>query len=168
MEEEKPDKNFTVKRIGGYLHKIVPILDETGKVVNNIVTPFQVELKPRDIFQIIVGAYLLAVPVAFTEEVWVLSEELPVPNVAMVGVISLFFVSCFVYSNFYRHILKENFFSFIKRVVATYGCSLLAVALFLSVIQKCPWDLDSTLAIKRIILVSFPASMSATLSDTLK
>ena len=33
----------------------------------------QFELKLHDIFQIIVGAYILAVPVAFTEEVWVLN-----------------------------------------------------------------------------------------------
>ena len=55
-----------------------------------------------------------------------------------------------------------------KRVIATYGISLLAVGLFLTVITKCPWGVDNILAIKRIILVAFPASMAATLSDTIK
>lgn len=166
-DDPKQDKPI-FKKIGGYAHKITPVFDSTGKLINNIVTPFQVELRPRDIFQIIVGAYLLCVPVAFTEEVWVLSEELPLKNVVYVGLLSVFFISCFIYFNFYRENFKEHVFDYIKRVVATYGLSLLAVGLFLTIILKCPWETDMTLAIKRIILVSFPASMAATLSDTIK
>ena len=164
-----PQENPTfVKRIGGYLHKVTPIVDSTGRVIQNIVTPFQIELKPRDLFQIIVGAYLLCVPVAFTEEVWVLSEELAVRNIVYVALMSVFFVSSFIYFNFYRFNFKGHFFAFLKRVVATYGLSLLAVALFLTVIDKCPWQTDYVLAIKRIVLVAFPSSMAATLSDTIK
>jgi len=167
---EKPTQNdkTIIKRIGGYLHKVTPVVDSTGKVIHSIVTPFQVELKPRDVFQIIVGAYILAVPVAFTEEVWVLSEQLALRNIVIIGLMSVFFISCFVYSNFYRFNLKGHVFEFIKRIVATYGLSLLAVGLFLTMITKCPWGTDSVLAIKRVILVCFPASMSATISDSMK
>jgi len=42
------------------------------------------------------------------------------------------------------------------------------VALILTIIQKCPWEADAVLAIKRVIIVSFPATMSGTLSDTIK
>ncbi|MCA9400756.1 MAG: DUF2391 family protein [Candidatus Omnitrophica bacterium] len=167
MSESKEDK-FSIKRIGGYLHKVVPIVDGTGKIINNIITPFQVELKPRDILQIIVGAYILAVPVAFTEEVWVLSEQLPIKNVLIIIGISVLFISMFIYYNMYRYALKGNVFEFIKRIVATYGLSLLAVGLFLTVITKCPWGVDNVLAIKRVILVTFPATMSATISDAMK
>ena len=168
MEDLNKTNKPIIKRIGGYLHKVTPIVDSTGKVIHSIVTPFQVELKPRDMFQMIVGAYLLCVPVAFTEEVWVLSEELPMKNIYYVLAMSVFFVACFVYFNFYRFNIKDHVFDFIKRVVATYGVSLLAVALFLTVIDKCPWQTDHILAIKRIILVTFPSSMAATLSDTIK
>lgn len=168
MDEQKPDKKPIIKRIGGYLHKVTPVFDATGKLIHSVVTPFQVELKPRDFFQIIVGAYLLCVPVAFTEEVWVLSKELPLKNILYVAAMSIFFISCFVYFNFYRFNLKGHGFQCLKRIIATYGLSLLAVGLFLTVIMKCPWGSDNLLAIKRILLVAFPASMAATLSDTIK
>ena len=170
MEENKPKNHVQVviKRINGYLHRVTQVMDNTGKVIHSIATPFQVELKPRDIFQIIVGSYLLAVPVAFTEEVWVLSEKLPLKNILYIILLSLFFISCFVYFNFYRFNLRGHFFEYIKRVLATYGFSLAAVGLFLTIITKCPWGLDNLLAIKRIALVTFPASMAATLTDSIK
>jgi uncharacterized membrane protein len=168
MDEQKIDKKPVIKRIGGYLHKVTPVFDATGKLIHSVVTPFQVELKPRDVFQMIVGAYLLCVPVAYTEEVWILSEQLPMQNIYYVLAMSVFFISCFVYFNFYRFNMTGRVFEYFKRVVATYGVSFLAVGLFLTVIDKCPWEADSILAIKRIILVAFPASMAATITDTIK
>jgi hypothetical protein len=53
-------------------------------------------------------------------------------------------------------------------VFATYLISFAVVAAFLTLIQKCPWETDYILAIKRVIIVSFPAAMSGTLSDTIK
>jgi hypothetical protein len=35
----------------------------------------------------------------------------------------------------------------------------------LSIIGKAPWQTDTLLAVKRTIIVTFPASMSATVSD---
>lgn len=79
MEEQ--DKKHTIKRIGGYLHKVIPVMDSTGKILSYTLKPLMVELKPRDILQIIVGASILAVPIAFTEETWNLGEKLPLVNV---------------------------------------------------------------------------------------
>jgi len=168
MEDQAKYKNFFVKRVNGYLQKITPIMDATGKVLHYAVAPFQVELRPRDVFQIIVGAYILAVPTALTEEVWVLSGELPMINILAIALLSVFFVSLFIYSNFYRFVLKSHLFDYIKRVIATYGLTLVAVGLFLTIIEKCPWGIDNLLAIKRILFVAFPASMSATISDAIK
>lgn len=168
MESPDNNKQPMIKRIGGYLHKVTPVFDATGKIAHSIVTPFQVEFKPRDAFQIIVGSYLLCVPVAFTEEVWVLSENLPIKNIGYVGAMSVFFIAAFVYFNFYRFNLKEHWFNYIKRVIFTYVLALTAVGLFLTVIDKCPWQSDLLLAIKRIVLVAFPSSMAATVSDTIK
>lgn len=168
MEPNKPTTNETIKRIGGYLHRVVNIVDGTGKVVQTAITPFMVELKPRDMLQIIVGASILAIPVGLTEEAWILGNELPIGNVACLGGITLLFISLFVYFNFYRFNLKGNILKYIKRVVATYLLSLVVVGTLLTVIQKCPWNTDYILAIKRIVIAAFPASMSATLSDTIK
>jgi len=38
----------------------------------------------------------------------------------------------------------------------------------LTLIEKCPWGVDNILALKRMIIVAFPSSMSAAISDTLK
>jgi hypothetical protein len=52
-----------------------------------------VELRWRDIVQLIVGACVLAIPVAYTEEVWVLGEQLPIVNVVGIAAASLIFMS---------------------------------------------------------------------------
>jgi uncharacterized membrane protein len=158
----------TIKRIGGYLHRLSPVLDSTGKVVSYVTTPLMVELKPRDIMQIIVGASILAIPVGFTEETWNLGERLPLNNVLALGIISLVFIALFVYFNFYRFQLKGFVFEYVKRIVAIYVLSLIIVGILLTLIQKCPWGIDNIVALKRIIIVAFPSSMSAAISDTLK
>jgi uncharacterized membrane protein len=168
MGEKNNKSKFTVKRIGGYLHKVIPIMDNTGKVINTVIAPFMVELKPRDIMQIIVGATVLAIPVGLTEETWILAGQLKIENVMSLGVLSVFFIALFVYFNFYRYYLKGHLFQYIKRVIAIYGLSLITVGLLLTIIDKCPWGTENLLAIKRIIITTFPASMAATISDTIK
>lgn len=164
MKEEKP----IIKRIGGALSRLVPVADKTGKIISYAVSPLMVEFRPRDLMQVIVGASLLAVPLAFTEETWVMAEELPLLNVCILSALSLSFISLFVYFNFYRGMLKQHWFEFVKRVFAIYFFSFLVVAILLTVILKCPWGEDNLLAIKRIGIVAFPASMSAAVSDVLK
>jgi uncharacterized membrane protein len=167
-ENAKTATQVTIKRIGGYLHKVVEVVDGTGKVLNSAVTPFMVELRPRDILQILVGASVLAIPVGLTEEAWILGTELALANVIVLSAISLLFIALFVYFNFYRFHMKGHVWEYLKRVCAIYGLSLLVVGILLTVIDKCPWDTAPILAMKRIIIAAFPASMSATISDTIK
>jgi len=168
MAESKTGRGFKVERIGGYLHKVVPVMDGAGKVLSYAVSPLMWEFRPRDAMQIVVGASVLAVPVAFTEETWVLGERLPVANVVALGLISLLFISLFVYYNFYRNALRGHFTEYLKRVAAIYVLSLIVVGAILTLVQKCPWGVDNALALKRMIIVAFPASMSAAVSDMLK
>ena len=166
MTEQKNEPK--IKRIGGYLHRVIPVLDNAGKIINYTLTPLMVEFRPRDLMQVIVGASILAVPVAFTEETWKLGESLPTNNVILLSSLSLLFIAGFVYFNFYRFNFKEHVLEYFKRVIAVYFFSLLVVTLILTIIQKCPWGQDNLLALKRILIVAFPASMSAAVSDTLK
>ena len=137
MEEQKPETK--VKRIGGYLHRVIPVFDSAGKIINYSLTPLMVEFRPRDLMQVIVGAAILAVPVAFTEETWNLGESLPMKNTLLLSVLSLLFIAGFVYFNFYRYNFKEHVFEFLKRVICIYFFSLMIVGLILTIIQKCPW-----------------------------
>ncbi|MEO9483954.1 MAG: DUF2391 family protein [Ekhidna sp.] len=168
MNDKIEVKEKTVKRIGGYLHWVIPIADKSGEIISYTLKPLMVEFKPRDIIQVAVGAALLALPISFTEEAWVLGETLPFANVLGIGIVSLLLIALFVYFNFYRSTLKGHVFSYVKRSIGTYLISLIVVALILTLIEKCPWGVDNMLVIKRIIIVAFPASMSGTLSDTLK
>ena len=168
MDKKVEIKETSIKRIGGYLHRVVPIADKSGKIISYALKPLMLEFKPRDIMQVIIGSALLAIPVSLTEEAWNLGESLPIINVSIISIVSLILVSIFVYFNFYKVTLKGYITDFIKRVLGTYIISLIVVALILTVIQKCPWGIDNVLAIKRIIIVAFPAAMSGTLSDTIK
>ena len=165
-EKQKP--NHTIQRIGGYLHRIVPIVDNTGKVISHATRPFMVEVRARDVMQMIVGASILAIPVGFTEETWTLGTTLPFRNVLTLAFVSLLFIAAFVYFNFYRFHLRGYKWEFIKRVVGIYGVALIVVAVLLTIIDKCPWGIDNLVAMKRVIIVAFPASMSAAVSDLLK
>lgn len=157
-----------VKRIGGHLYKVTPVKDEKGTVLSHLLKPLMVEFHPRDLLQVIVGSSLLAIPMAFTAETWELGKELPLANVLYLSLLSICFVAAFVYFNFYRFYFKRNILQYVVRVVATYLTSLIVVAVILTILQKCPWSTDYILALKRVIIVSFPASMSATVSDVLK
>jgi hypothetical protein len=44
----------------------------------------------------------------------------------------------------------------------------MVVGILLTVIGKCPWTTDPAVAVKRIVIVAFPASMSAAVTDTVK
>ena len=158
----------SIKRVGGYLHRVIPITDATGKVLSHFLKPIMVEFRPRDLMQVVVGASVLAVPVAFTEETWNLGEELPLLNVLVLSGMSVIFIGLFVYLNFYRYMLKANIGEYAKRVISIYFFSLLVVGVLLTIIQRCPWGADNILALKRILIVTYPASMSASLSDSIK
>ena len=144
------------------------IICKAGNIINHTLQPLMVEFRLRDLMQIIVGATVLAIPLAFTEETWRLGETLPVVNVFALSLLSLFFIALFVYYNFYRYNLKNNFLEYIKRIFSIYVISIIVVGIILSIIQKCPWGIDNILALKRILIVAFPASMSAAITDVLK
>ena len=162
------DSHGTIHRIDGHLHRRIPILDSSGKVLEHVLRPLMVELHARDIAQIFVGASILAIPVGFTEETWDLGRTLPLANVVALALISLAFIALFVHLHFYRGFLGQYVFDYVKRVVAIYAISLFVVGVLLTVIQQCPWSTEWLVAVKRIVIVAFPASLSATVADALK
>jgi uncharacterized membrane protein len=127
-----------------------------------------VELKPRDILQLFVGSFLIAAPLCLTEEVWNLSVTLKMINTYALCAVSFIVIISFIYLNFYRHRLKGNVVSFIKRVVATYIIAISSVVLMLSLIDKFPFQQEPIVAIKRVMIIGFPALFGAVLADHLK
>ena len=168
--ENITSQDVSVERLGrnGYLHRIIPIVDKAGNVVQRLVKPLEVEFRLRDALQTVVGASILAIPAAYTEETWDLGSQLPAANIVGIAALSIFFIATFVYYNFYKSYFAQFKAQYFIRVIATYLISLLVVAALLALVDKTPWGVDNALAIKRIIVVGFPAAMSATVADAIK
>ncbi len=169
-EIDAPSTDVKIQRLGrnGYLHRVIPIFDKSGTIVQRVVKPLMVEFRLRDALQTVVGASILAIPAAYTEEAWNLGRDLPIANISAIALLSIVFIAMFVYFNFYKGYIAEFRVQFILRVTSTYIVSIVVVAILLTIIGQCPWGIDNVLALKRIVVVAFPASMSATVTDALK
>tara|TARA_Y100000310_G_C20605834_1_gene775415 strand:- start:487 stop:1017 length:531 start_codon:yes stop_codon:yes gene_type:complete len=165
--KKKSDELPPVVRVQGKLHSIIHITTPGGKK-HKLLKPLQVEFHPHDALQILIGAAVLAIPVGFTQEVWELAEILSTGNIIMIALLSVLLISSFVYYNFYHGKLDDHLELFVLRVGATYFLSMLVVGMFLLLIGKVYLFTDLALSLKRLVLVSFPASMSAMVSDSLK
>lgn len=173
MENESHDKNKLKKMSSATFIReagqdVIMMHDESGGLLQKIILPFRIDFHLRDMVQVIVGGSLLALPISFTEEIWRLGELLPLLNILGIAFLSILFISIFSYHQYYRDCLKTHWFEFMKRVIFTYFCTLLLVGFILTLIERAPWQTDLILAIKRVVLVAFPASLSATVVDTLR
>ena len=168
--EPKTSADVSIERLGrnGYLHRVIPIVDKAGNVIQRVVKPLEVEFRVRDVLQTVVGASILAIPAAYTEETWNLGSELATVNIIGIAFLSVLFISTFVYYNFYKGYFTQFRVQYVVRVIGTYLASLFVVAVLLTLVDKTPWGVDNVLALKRIIVVGFPAAMSATVADSIK
>lgn len=157
-----------VQRVNGQLHTVQSIVDEAGNVVQNIVTPLMVEFQLRDVIQILIGACVLCIPVAFTEEVWDLGTTLPGWNTIGIVLVSLVFLGFSGYFIFARGHFRGNEWDFVKRIACAYLITFAVSALMLFLVQKFPLVSDPATALTRAVLVAFPGCFSATVVDSLK
>jgi len=127
--------------------------------------PIGFELK--DVFQLVVGAAILGVPIAYSEESWKLGAELSGGHIAFILFSSLLFLSLFAYVLFYQSNFRKHQFQFFLRVTSAYLLTVLVVAIILGGIDKLPLIDAPMLALKRVIVVAFPACFSATIFDSL-
>ncbi|THB74856.1 MAG: DUF2391 family protein [Desulfobulbaceae bacterium] len=120
----------------------------------------------EDASQVFVGAFALAVPISFSEEVWRLGETLPFPNLIMLFFISLVFLALFTYQSVFQKNVKSRLIVFIFRIVVAYMMTALVVGLVLLCIDKLPMLSDPVTSLKRIIVITMPASMGAIVVDS--
>lgn len=163
-----PKTTKHVVKINGRWQEITTVYDSLGNILSKIVAPLKVEFHFKDVLQIIVGASLLAIPVGFTEETWNLGTSLSFGRTLWFFILSLLFIALFVYYNSYKGRIERYWFGFLKRVVFTYVFSFFVVAFLLFLIDKTPWTDDWLLSLKRVLIVTFPCSLSAAISDNLK
>jgi uncharacterized membrane protein len=120
----------------------------------------------RDVSEVAGGAALMGFPVAVTEEVWNLGQELDLLHVLYFACGSLAFLSVYIY---YLHSDASGTAmsrTFLVRIVATYAIALLISAMLLLGVDRLELLTDPVLGMKRAILVAFPASFAATTIDS--
>ena len=176
-EKSKHSTKQTHVHVGGRMHRMTTVHDEHGGLLHRIVEPVMIEFYPRDVFQTVVGSILLAVPMAFTDEVWRIGAELSTPRIVVIGIVSVLAIATFFYYNIYKSERNESFDKmikrghageFVKRVVGTYLVALTSSFLILMLLDKAPIGEHLGLTLHRAVLVALPASMSASVADILK
>ncbi len=120
----------------------------------------------EDASQVLVGAFALAVPISFSEEAWRLGESLPMANLIMLLSLSVIFLSFFAYQSVFQGRIRHRVSIFIFRVFIAYTIAAVVVALVLLCLDKLPIMTEPLVAIKRIIVITMPASMGAIVVDS--
>lgn len=120
----------------------------------------------EDASQIVIGAFALAVPLSFSEEAWRLGETLPFINMVMLFILSVCFLSFYAYESVFQGKIKYRTAIFGLRVIIAYIVAGIVVSLVLLSIGKFPLLSDPLIALKRLIIITMPASMGAIVVDS--
>ncbi len=120
----------------------------------------------EDASQVAIGAFALAVPISFSEEAWRLGETLPLSNLLLVFGLSVVFLSLYAYESIFQANIKYRVPVFLIRIVIAYLITALVVSLVLIALDKFPFLTEPAIALKRLVLISMPASMGAIIADS--
>ena len=120
----------------------------------------------EDASQVAIGSFALAVPISFSEEAWKLGETLPLVNLSLLFTLSVVFLSFFAYESVFQGNIKYRIPIFISRIFIAYSIAACVVALVLLSLNKLPAISEPVLALKRLIIITMPASMGAIIVDS--
>jgi len=120
----------------------------------------------EDVSQVCVGAFALAVPISFSEEAWQLGVTLPITNLLLLMSLSLSFLGVYAYQSVFQGNIKHRIPVFVFRIVIAYFLAALVVAMVLLALDKLPFFEEPVLSLKRIIVITMPASMGAIVVDS--
>ena len=126
-----------------------------------------VEFVRRDVAEIAIGACVMAFPVATAQEIWDLGEQLGLLRVLLLALASVLVLGLLVFLLHHGPEVPSDPGVFLRRVLSTYGLTFVIAALLLFAVGHLdvlghPW-----VAIKRTVLVAFPACFAATAVDRL-
>ena len=80
--------------------------------------------------------------------------------------LSLAFISIYAFRGIYDGKVKNRIPTYVLRVFFDYGVTLCVVIIVLFALNKFPILSESLIAVKRVIIISFPASMGAIVVDS--
>jgi uncharacterized membrane protein len=120
----------------------------------------------EDASQVMIGAFALAVPISFSEEAWVLGETLPLTNLVLIVLLSFVFLSFFAYQSVFQGNIRYRITNYLMRIFIAYFIAACVVALVLAALGKLPLFESPDIAIRRLIVITMPASMGAIIVDS--
>ncbi|MFD0963779.1 DUF2391 family protein [Pseudofulvibacter geojedonensis] len=121
----------------------------------------------EDFAQIIIGSTVVSLPIAFTKEFWDLSFSLPIYNIVLMVVISLIFIMIYTAFIVFESPKVITFRIIIKRTILNYIITIIMASIVLITINKLSLFIDTLTSIKRILILSFPASIGSVMFDGL-
>lgn len=120
----------------------------------------------EDVIQVIVGASALSVPVAFSEEAWDLGRSLPIANIFLLVALSLLFINLYSIHNIFQGNIRHRLLTYLSRTAIDYVITIFVVCVVLLALNHLPVLTEPVVALKRIVILAFPASMGAVVVDS--
>ena len=120
----------------------------------------------EDASQVAIGSFALSVPISFSEEAWKIGETLPIQNLLLVFLLSIVFLGFFAYQNVFQANIKYRIPVFVSRIIIAYLLASLVVALVLIALDKFPLLAEPAIALRRLVVITMPASMGAIIVDS--
>ena len=126
--------------------------------------PFFEKINFEDISQIVLGAAVMAIPIAFSEELWRFGETLPGINILMLAILSLTIQYFYTYFSVFQG-TEKRYFYIVFRIVLNYVLTFFTVGIILFALNRLSLSSDLLVGFKRMIILSFPASLGAVIVD---
>ena len=120
----------------------------------------------EDAGQVMIGAFALAVPISFSEEAWRMGHLLPFANLGLLMMMSILFLSLYTYQSVFQGDIRGRRLVYVARILIAYVLTAFVVSLILLALDKFPIATEPLVAIKRLIIISMPASMGAIIVDS--
>jgi hypothetical protein len=88
-------------------------------------------------------------------------------NLFMIFTLSIFILGFFTYESVFQANIKHRIPVYLIRIVIAYSIAAIVVSLVLVSLNKFPLLTESTIALKRLVVITMPASMGAIIVDGL-
>ncbi len=123
-----------------------------------------------DLAQQIVGAIILSTPLAVTQEVWILSQQLDLIRIFAILALTLVFDILLIYHTKYQLVKEQKVLSFIPlRLLSLLLVSYISAAMMLLIFGVIGYEITEPFGIlKLVILVGLFANIGAGTADLLK
>ena len=128
----------------------------------------EVHFRKKDLAEVALGACALGFPVAATDEIVALSQNLSVTRILMFAAAGILVLAAFGFFMHGPEMIRAHRGAFVRRIIVIYGVTLLISAGMLWAIDSFPLLDEPTVALRRAILVAFPASFAGTIVNGLR